>query len=69
MWPLFAVALTARAAGYASTPFDVMFWSPFSLVAALAHSAQTADGAKMRWWQADEVDMNETLNEINNLLS
>jgi hypothetical protein len=45
-----------------------MFWSPFSLVAALAHSSQSYDGAKMRWWQADDDDMAETLEAINSIL-
>lgn len=44
-----------------------MFWSPFALVAALAHASAAYDGGTMRWWQADSDDLNETINILNSL--
>lgn len=61
------MSITARAASFSATPFNVLFWSPFALVAALSHASQTYDGAKMRWWQADSDDMTETLSTLQTL--
>lgn len=44
-----------------------MFWSPFALVAALAHAASAYEGGKMRWWQADSDEVSETLDILNTL--
>lgn len=46
-----------------------LFWSPFALVAAIAHAAQAADGAKMSWLVADKREMESTLNMLNDLCS